>query len=158
MPQLHLPLFPQGVTEITASLAFIREENQITYYHGSLPVFTHARDDLASFRMITSQFCVSGHVKQAQLARAFGIPLVTVKRAVKRYRDDGPRAFYAERKTRGAAVLTEPVLAEAQRLLDDGLSVKDVAARLELKSDTLDKAVRAGRVHVVKKRLCGTDK
>lgn len=133
------------------------EENQITYYHGSLPVFTHARDDLASFRMITSQFCVSGHIKQAQLARAFGIPLVTVKRAVKRYRDDGPRAFYAERKTRGAAVLTEPVLAEAQRLLDDGLSVKDVAARLELKSDTLDKAVRAGRVHVVKKRLCGTD-
>ena len=97
MPQLHLPLFPQGVTEITASLAFMREENQITYYHGSLPVFTHALDDLASFRMITSQFCVSGHVKQAQLARAFGIPLVTVKRAVKRYRDDGPRAFYAER-------------------------------------------------------------
>lgn len=78
---------------------------------------------------------------------------MTVKRAVKRYRDDGPRAFYAERKTRGAAALTEPVLAEAQRLLDDGLSVKDVAARLELKSDTLDKAVRAGRVHVVKKTL-----
>ena len=130
----------------------MREENQMTYYHGSLPVFTHALDDLASFRMITSQFCVSGHLKQAQLARAFGIPLVTVKRAVKRYRDDGPRAFYAERKTRGAAVLTEPVLAEAQRLLDDGLSVKDVAARLELKSDTLDKAVRAGRVHVAKKK------
>ncbi|SFM26489.1 hypothetical protein SAMN05421880_1635, partial [Nitrosomonas nitrosa] len=25
MPQLHLPLFPQGATEVTASLAFKRE-------------------------------------------------------------------------------------------------------------------------------------
>ncbi|MFZ4539949.1 putative transposase [Propionivibrio sp.] len=152
MQQLHLPMFPQGVTQITNSLGFTREKDQITYFHGSLPVFTHALDDLASFRMITSQFFVSGHAKQSQIARAFGIPLVTIKRAVKRYREGGPRAFYVERKTRGAAVLTEPVLAEAQRLLDDGLSVKDVAARLELKSDTLDKAVRSGRVHVVKKK------
>src|SRR5450756_2136838 len=105
MPQLHLPLFPKGVTEITASLAFMREESQVTYYHGSLPVFAHAENDLASFRMITSQFIVSGYVKQAQIARVFGIPLVTVKRAVKRYREDGARGFYAERKTRGAAVL-----------------------------------------------------
>jgi hypothetical protein len=58
MPQLHLPLFPQGATEVTASLAFKREADQITYYHGSLPVFTHAADDLASFRMITASFAL----------------------------------------------------------------------------------------------------
>jgi transposase-like protein len=157
MPQLHLPLFPQGVTEVTASLAFKREADQITYYHGSLPVFTHAADDLASFRMITSQFCVSGHVKQAQIARVFGIPLVTVKRAIKRYREHGPRGFYIERKRRGAAVLTESVLAEAQRLLLEGISVAEVANRLELKQDTLSKAVRAGRLHVVKKKTIAPD-
>ncbi|PTQ87133.1 helix-turn-helix protein [Nitrosomonas nitrosa] len=157
MPQLHLPLFPQGATEVTASLAFKREADQITYYHGSLPVFTHAADDLASFRMITSQFCVSGHVKQAQIARIFGIPLVTVKRAIKRYREHGPRGFYIERKRRGAAVLTESVLAEAQRLLLEGISVAEVANRLELKQDTLSKAVRAGRLHVVKKKTIAPD-
>lgn len=156
MPQLHLPLFPQGVTKVTESLAFKREADGITYYHGSLPVFIHAADDLASFRMITSQFCVSGHVKQAQIVRVFGIPLVTVKRAIKRYREQGPRGFYIERKRRGAAVLTEAVLAEAQRLLSEGISVAEVADRLALKQDTLSKAVRAGRLHVVKKKTAAS--
>lgn len=156
MPQLHLPLFPQGVTEVTESLTFKREADGITYYHGSLPVFIHAADDLASFRMITSQFCVSGHVKQAQIARVFGIPLVTVKRAIKRYREQGPRGFYIERKRRGAAVLTEPVLAEVQRLLSEGISVAEVADRLALKQDTLSKAVRVGRLHVVKKKTAAS--
>ena len=136
MPQLHLPLFPQGVTQISGGLSFLREGDKITYYHYDLPVFTHAESDLATFRMVTSQFCVNGHVTQAQLSRVFGIPLVTVKRAIKRFRDEGVQGFYAKKKTRGAAVLTEPVLVEAQRLLDDGRSVKEVAAQLELKSDT----------------------
>lgn len=152
MPQLHLPLFPQGVTQISDSLSFLRDGDNITYYHYDLPVFTHAENDLATFRMVTSQFCVNGHVTQAQISRIFGVPLVTVKRAVKRFRDEGVKGFYAKRNTRGAAVLTEPVLIEAQRLLDDGRSVKEVAAQLELKSDTLGKAVRAGRLHEFKKK------
>lgn len=152
MPQLHLPLYPQGVTQISDSLSFLRKGDDITYYHYDLPVFTHAENDLATFRMVTSQFFVNGHVTQAQLSRIFGVPLVTVKRAVKRFRDEGVKGFYAKRNTRGAAVLTEPVLVEAQRLLDDGRSVKEVAAQLELKSDTLGKAVRAGRLHEFKKK------
>lgn len=98
MPQLHLPIFPRGVTEITASLSFNREGERITDYRCTIPVFSHPEDDLATFRMITSQFIEGGHVSQAQIARAFGIPLVTVKRSVKRYREEGVRGFYAERK------------------------------------------------------------
>lgn len=152
MPQLQLPIFPRGVTEITASLSFMREDERVTYYHCTLPVFSHKEDDLATFRMITSQFIEGGHVTQAQISRSFGIPLVTVKRSVKRYREEGVRGFYAERKTRGAAVLTEAVLINVQQLLDDGLSVKEVSAQVNLKKDTLDKAVRAGRLHVPKKK------
>ena len=152
MPQLQLPLFPRGVTEITANLSFKREDERITYYHGTLPVFSHSADDLATFRMITSQFIEGGHVSQAQISRSFGIPLVTVKRSVKRYREEGARGFYVERKTRGAAVLTAPILIKVQQHLDDGLSVKEVAEHLQLKKDTLNKAVLAGRLHVAKKK------
>ena len=152
MPQLQLPMFPQGVTEITANLAFGREDDRITYYYGTLPVFSHQQNDLATFRMITSQFVEAGHVTQAQIARAFGIPLVTVKRSVKRYREEGVRGFYTERNTRGAAVLTKAVLIQAQQRLDNGITVKDVATELNLKQDTLNKAVRAGRLHVAKKK------
>jgi transposase len=89
---------------------------------------------------------VNGNTKQSDIAKAFGIPLVTVNRAVKLYRQEGPKGFYAQRKTRGAAVLTAPVLAEAQELLDEGLEPSAVAERLSIKPDTLSKAVRAGRL------------
>jgi methionine aminopeptidase len=51
---------------------------------------------------------------------------------------------------RRASVLTKQVLIEAQLLLDDGLTVKEVAERMELKRDTLLKAARAGKLHVIK--------
>jgi len=147
MPQTQLPFFPEGVTRISELLAFRVEDGRVTYFNGNMPVFIHDKDDTATFRMITAQFCVNGNAKQAEVARVFGIPDVTVKRAVKRYREEGPKGFYTPRKARGAAVLTPGVMAEAQRLLDEGLETADVARRLELKADTLSKAVRAGRLH-----------
>ena len=150
MSQLQLPFFPAGVTEITPVLAFGVDAGQVTYFASTLPVFVHAQDDLASFRMITAQFCVNGNAKQSEIARAFGIP--TVKRAVKVYREAGPKGFYQPRKRRGAAVLTAVVLAEAQQFLDEGLATSAVADRLGIKRDTLSKAVRAGRLAVPSKK------
>ena len=152
MPQTQLPFFPEGVTRISDLLAFRVEDGRVTYFNGNMPVFIHDKDDIATFRMITAQSCVNGNARQAEIAKVFGIPKVTVKRAVKRYREEGPKGFYALRKARGAAVLTPGVMAEAQRLLDEGLETADVARRLELKPDTLSKAVRAGRLRKPSKK------
>ena len=135
MPQIQLPFFPEGVTQISDLLAFRVEDGRVAYFNGNMPVFIHDKDDIATFRMITAQFCVNGNAKQAEISAVFGIPKVTVKRAVKRYREEGPRGFYTPRKPRGAAVLTA-----------------EVARRLELKPDTLSKAVRAGRLHMPLKK------
>ena len=59
MPQRHLPFFPAGVTDITPELAFRKEDGQVTYFNGHMPVFIHEEGDKATFRMITSQFCVT---------------------------------------------------------------------------------------------------
>ena len=147
MPQLQLPIFPDGVTHITPLLAFSKQEGRITYFNGHMPVFVHDEQDLASFRMITAQFCVNGNTRQTEIAHAFGVPKISVKRAVKLYREAGPKGFYAKRKGRGPAVLTPEVLAQAQQLFDQGLETPEVADRLGLKADTLSKAVRSGRVH-----------
>jgi len=153
MPQMQLPFFPEGVTHITPLLAFRKEDGRVVYFNGSMPVFVHDETDRASFRMITAQFCVNGNAKQAEIAQAFGVAKISLKRAVKRYREEGPRGFYAQRKGRGPAVLTPAVLVEAQQWLDDGLETAVVAERLGVKPDTLSKAVRAGRLHKpVKKR------
>ena len=113
MPQLQLPMFPEGVTHITNQLAFKKEDGQVTYFNGHMPVFSHAESDIATFRMITSQFCATGHVKQSEIIRAFGVTSISVKRSVKTYREKGPKGFYAPRVTRGAAL---------ERGIDDVLS------------------------------------
>jgi Helix-turn-helix domain len=152
MPQVMLPIFPDGVVHLSPDLAVRKEGSQVVYFNGMMPVFTHEEEDVKSFKMITSQFCCSGIVKQADIARAFGVTEISVMRAVKRYRELGPAGFYAARKGRGAGVLTAIVMKEAQALLDEGSGVPEVAEQLGLKRDTLAKAVRDGRLHRVKKR------
>jgi predicted transcriptional regulator len=152
MPQMMLPIFPDGVVDLGPDLAVKREDGQVVYFNGMMPVFMHDEDDIQSFQMITSQFCCSGIVKQADIMRAFGVTKISVMRAVKRYRENGAKGFYAPKKTRGAGVLTPAVIEKVQALLDAGRSVPEVAAELELKRDTLAKAVLDGRLHGSKKR------
>jgi len=154
MAQIQLPIFPAGSTSITSVLAFSRQDEQVTYFNGSMPVFAHDVDDTASFRMITAQFCVNGNTKQADIVRAFGVTSISMKRAVKLYRKQGAKGFYVQRKSRGPAVLTPLVLGEAQQLLDGGMETPEVADQLGVKRDTLSKAVRAGRLHKPLKKEC----
>jgi len=123
MPQMHLPFFPDGVEHITSELAVEKRDGQVTYFNGHMPVFIHAEADTPTFRMITAQFCINGNAKQADISRAFGVTLISVKRAVKLYREKGVSGFYEQAKRRGPAVLTAQVLAQAQGLLDEGLEV-----------------------------------
>jgi len=140
MTQLHLPIFPSGATEISAGLSFCRTEDTVTYFQYDMPIYTHAQDERTSFRFVSALLHVTCEAKQADLASAFGVPKINIKRAVKLYRASGPVGFFGPRATRGAVVLTEPFLAQAQSHLDNGLSPRDVAALMELKADTLIKA------------------
>lgn len=152
MPQMTLPIFPDGVIDLSSELAVQKKAGQVVYFNGMMPVFTHDETDVQSFQMITSQFCCNGLVKQMDIVRAFGVTDISVKRSVKRYRERGPKGFYAAKNVRGAGVLTPEVIGEAQGLLDQGRGVPEVAAELGLKRDTVAKAVRDGRLHRVKKK------
>jgi len=100
MPQLQIPIFKAGAHPITLELGYMRENNQITYFNGMMPVFSHETTDTASFKMIVSQFYVNGVVKQVDIVKAFGINPLAIKRWVKKYRNDGAKAFYAPRRSR----------------------------------------------------------
>lgn len=146
MPQLQLPIFAAGMTLITRELGAQCRDGTVTYFNGCMPVFSHSGDDLRTFRMITSQFVVNGNARQCEIARAFGIPKVSVKRAVRQYRDKGVAGFYAPRRGRGPAVLTAEVVERLQDLLDAGMARAEAARELELKPDTVAKAVHSGRL------------
>ncbi|HLB43123.1 MAG TPA: helix-turn-helix domain-containing protein [Gammaproteobacteria bacterium] len=152
MPQMQLPIFPSDSVEINNILAFKKENGTVTYFNGNMPIFSHAETDLKSFRMIMSQFYVNGNATQAELARAFGVTKINIKRAVKIYREKGANGFYAPRNPRGATVLTPVVLADVQSRLNNGESVSDIAMQLELKKNTLSKAIQEGRLSNMEKK------
>jgi hypothetical protein len=100
-----------------------------------------------SFRLITSQFYLNGHVQQSDIVRVFGVSKDSVKRAVKLYQAQGPGGFWRTAKRRGASVLTVEVLARVQAALDAGQELSVIAREQQLNANTLNKAVHAGRLH-----------
>jgi transposase-like protein len=104
--------------------------------------------------MFTSQMIANGTVRAGEIVQTFGVPMITVKRSVKRYREGGARGFY-ETKPRhsSASVLTGEVLEQAQRLREEGRSVPEVARERKVLANTLHKAVRAGRLRAPQKSV-----
>lgn len=153
MPQLQLPLFPAGVTEINDRIAVQKEGSTVYYVHGHLPVFHHDEQDVPGFRMFTSQLIVGGAAKPKEIVQAFGVPMITVKRYVKVFRQRGARGFYEAKPRRSSAsVLKAEALERAQQMLDDGRGVPEVAAELKVLANTLHKAIRAGRLRGCQKK------
>lgn len=150
---MQLPMFPAGVTEINNRIAVEAKEGRVCYIHGHLPVFQHEEKDVRSFRMFTSQMIVNGTVKPKEIVQTFGVPMITVKRYVKVYQDQGAKGFY-EPKPRhsSASVLKGEVLTRAQQLLDEGRSVPEVSKELSVLGNTVHKAIRAGRLRRVEKK------
>jgi transposase len=79
-------------------------------------VFQHEESDIKSFRMFTSQMIARGSVKPREIVATFGVAMVTVKRYMKVYRQQGAKGFY-ESKPRhsSASKLKGEVLERAQR-------------------------------------------
>jgi hypothetical protein len=86
------------------------------------------------------------------VARAFGVPLVAIKRATKLYRERGPAGFFVSKPRREGSKLNAQKLEQARVLLGQGYPLPVVSAQTGVLSDTLRKAIKAGRLPAVKKR------
>ena len=151
MPQVQLPIFPAGSVEINRDLACRTEGDRVIYYNGHLPVFTHAKNDLPSFRLFTSQLIVQGSATQGHIAKAFGVPLVAIKRATKLYRHRGAAGFFVSKARREGSKLNTEKLEQARALLVQGHPLPVVSEQTGVLTDTLRKAIGAGRLPAVKK-------
>lgn len=111
-----------------------------------LPVFQHAAEDVATFRFYTSSLIGMGAATPGEIVAAFGVPLITVRRYYKLWREQGAKGFYAPRPAKCGHRLTPELLVEAQSMLDSGKSGPEVARDLNILPNTLNKAVQAGRL------------
>ncbi len=117
------------------------------YCVGVQPFAVHPASDRRVFGLTVAQLIVAGACRPCEVVRAFGVPKRFVLRSVKRLREGGHESFFAPRSGgRGATVLTAPVLTQAQQWLDEGAAKSAVAARLNVSSDTLRKALADGRL------------
>jgi len=116
-------------------------------------MFSHGEKDYRSFNMYTSQLVVVGQCKQVDIIKAFGVSAISVKRHVKKFREGGPGAFFQQRSERKTSVLTPEVLRRAQEMLNERKSRQEVSAELSIKPDTLYRAIHAGKLVELKKKL-----
>jgi len=94
MPKTLLPLFPDDITLINNYVGVKKEDGIVYYFVGSMPVFQHQENDYASFRLFTSQLVVNGNAKQSEIIRTFGVSKSSVKRWVKKYKEQGAESFF----------------------------------------------------------------
>jgi hypothetical protein len=146
MPQALLPLIPSGATQLSDLISVFCQDGKWTYFCGVQPVFEHPEDDRQSFHMFTAQLCCRGACTQAQIIRAFGVSKNSVLRSVAKYLEEGIDGFYRPRRGRGPSVMTAEVIVQAEKSLAIGHSRNEVAKELDVKCDTLRKAIKQGRV------------
>lgn len=152
MPKVQLPIFGEGFTPINSTLSYEKRNGTVTYFNGMMPVFSHDENDLNTFRMITSQFYVNGNVTQSEICRTFGLAPISVKRAVKKYREEGVSGFYKAKKTRGATILRPEILDEIQEQLNQNKEVSEIASDFGIIKNTLDKAISDKRLYKPEKK------
>ena len=156
MPQLFLPLIPAGTTMIGDKVSVEKRDGRWVYFLGLHPIYEHDEGDNRMFKVVASQLINNGVCRHRDIVATFGVSKSSVNRALKKYREGGIEAFFRKRKGgRRGTVLTDEKLERAQQLLDEGIDRGQVAEELEIKKDTLRKAVNDGRL--VEVRTTGPD-
>jgi hypothetical protein len=150
--QLRVPMFPAESQMLGERVAVVQRDGVVWYFHYDMPVFSHAVSDVASFRMFTSSLCDKGQCKLVEVERLFGVTAISVKRALKQYREGSAQSFFvSKRPVVVPRVLKGETLVQVQSLLDEGCSPGVIEDRLRVKADTIRNAIEDGRLHRPKK-------
>jgi hypothetical protein len=146
MPLL-LPIFPGDVKLITPTLGVFARDGIVNYLHCGVPIYSHAADDLNSFRYISAKFVLQGLCKKAAVARCFGISYDSVKRNTKRLAEQGERAFFGDDHRRGHGYKLVPVVLDRmQRQLDGGTSNSEIARLAGVTEGAVRYAIKQGKL------------
>ena len=126
--QLKLPLFPKDTKLISECVGIYEREGIVQYIVNGLPVYSHAKEDLKAFRFITSNFIHEGLCRQVDIERGFGVSEDSVRRAYKKYREQGEKGFFGDDARKGSAhKIFGDRRKRIQSKLDKGQSVYSIA-------------------------------
>jgi biotin operon repressor len=147
--QMQLPIFPESTKLINSSVGFFKKEDFIYYLHNGSPIFCHHIDSKNNYRYILANLVESKLCHASEISKALGISQRNVERYAQKLRQQGIESFFNQTDHRGECYkMTDPLLIQAQQLLDDGksqlkaaktLGVSESCIRYHLKSGNLKK-------------------
>jgi len=143
--QLLLPIFPTSTVMITASLGFYLKDDIVTYLLNGLPIDSHPKDSLKSFRYTTAKLVVMGLCRQVDIIKSFGVSEDSVIRSVKLYKEKGVQGFFEEDGRHGKCHKMLPERRERiQKMLDKGMSNYSIAKKEKIAEGTIRYALQQG--------------
>jgi transposase len=146
MQQTIMPLIPSGATEINEKVSFFEEASMVHYFIFGVPIFEHHKNDRTGLKIAIGMIVNKGYSRNCEIVKHFAVSKSSVKNWVRQYSEKGVSAFSVSRKKSTCPVLTESVKAKAQELLNDGNTRSEVAGTLNIKYDTIRKAIKDGRL------------
>lgn len=141
----RLPLLPPDARVVSPELAVLLDATQLAVFNASGQIYACSRDDREGMRLAAAMFSSLQLAKPTALARALEMHPTTVFRSRQRLSAGGVAAVRSKKRgPKGRSKLTEEVRVRAQRRLDQGGSIRRVAAEIGVVEGTLRHALKAG--------------
>lgn len=145
--QQLLPIFPKDMGFINHLLGVQEKEGTVWYFHSGAPIFSHDKDDLNSFRYITSNLILMGRCRNKDIIEFFGVSSDSVRRWKKIFQNGGNKAIFRTDGRRGHShKLIPEVLERIQGKLDKNQSVNSIAKEEGISEGAIRYAIDQGRL------------
>lgn len=143
--QLQIPFFPKEARLINPHVGFYEKDNLVQYIVNGMPIFSHDKEDINSFRYITSNLISQGMCRKVEIERAFSVSEDSVSRAYKKFKEQGADGFFGTDARHGHAhkILGERKV-RIQNKLDKGQSVNSIAKEEGLGESSIRYAIKQG--------------
>lgn len=143
--QLLLPIFPKETRLINNKLGVYEHDGLVQYIANGLPVYCHGKEDINSFRFITSNFIERGLCKKTEIERFFGISADSIYRNHQIFIKKGASGFFGEDGRRGKAhKLIGERRERIQGKLDKEQSVNSIAKEEGVRESAIRYAIKQG--------------
>jgi len=144
--QRRLQLTPEGAQEISPKLSLLHKEGRFCFFNGGDPILTISENDHFGIRVALGVFSDMELARPTDLARALGYNPSTAFRNRKKIREGGVSALLNKESPgpRGPSKLKGEVMEEAQRLLDESYSFREVARSVGVTEGAIRKAIARG--------------
>ena len=141
----RLPLLPADAQEISSSLAILHDADQIVLFNAAGPIFSCRRDDRIGLRLAAVTVVQQGLAKPTAMANALSMHRATLFRDLRKFTASGVEGLVDKRRgPKGPHALTPEVQRRAQKMLDQGESIRGTATSVGVSERGLRHAIKRG--------------